>query len=215
MWSLGEMSSNRCGQPFCLSSLGVWAPVESPPLTPWWSLIFISVEQKQLKVAPCILIFVNAKQKQLKVTPWCALTFVANWSSSMQDTKVESHSSMRIDLRQRKTQKLRVTPRCALIFVNVKHKSWESLFDAHWSVSAWTGTKRAAHMTRDGQNHIYIRCIYGVFGREFTKYTVIHVVYIRFWPTLHMTPYFMSSWGWSWSCTAAHASCTAAHALYA
>jgi hypothetical protein len=33
---------------------------------------------------------------------------------------------------------------------------------------------------------IYIRCIYGIFGREMTKYTVIYGVYIRFWPTLCM-----------------------------
>ena len=31
---------------------------------------------------------------------------------------------------------------------------------------------------------IYIRCMYGVFGREINKYTVIYGVYIRFWPTL-------------------------------
>jgi len=31
---------------------------------------------------------------------------------------------------------------------------------------------------------IYIRCIYGIFGREITKFTVIYGVYIRFWPTL-------------------------------
>ena len=31
---------------------------------------------------------------------------------------------------------------------------------------------------------IYTRCIHGIFGREFTKYTVIYSVYIRFWPTL-------------------------------
>jgi len=31
---------------------------------------------------------------------------------------------------------------------------------------------------------IYIRCIYGIFGREITEYTVIYGVYIRFWPTL-------------------------------
>jgi len=30
---------------------------------------------------------------------------------------------------------------------------------------------------------IYIRCIYGILGRETTKYTVIYGVYIRFWPT--------------------------------
>ena len=33
---------------------------------------------------------------------------------------------------------------------------------------------------------IYIRCIYGIFGREITKYTVIYGVYIRFWPTLRI-----------------------------
>jgi len=31
---------------------------------------------------------------------------------------------------------------------------------------------------------IYIRCIYGLFGRNITKYTVIYGVYIQFWPTL-------------------------------
>jgi hypothetical protein len=33
---------------------------------------------------------------------------------------------------------------------------------------------------------IYIRCIYGYFGREITKYTVIYGIYIRCWPTLDM-----------------------------
>jgi hypothetical protein len=32
---------------------------------------------------------------------------------------------------------------------------------------------------------IYIRYIYGTFGKE-TKDTVIYGVYIRFWPTLHV-----------------------------
>jgi hypothetical protein len=31
---------------------------------------------------------------------------------------------------------------------------------------------------------IYIRCIHGIFGRDFTTYTVIYGEYIRFWPTL-------------------------------
>jgi len=44
----------------------------------------------------------------------------------------------------------------------------------------------ASGMCRVGQSHIYIRCIYGIFGREITKYTVIYGVYIRFWPTLGM-----------------------------
>jgi len=37
-----------------------------------------------------------------------------------------------------------------------------------------------------GQNHIYIRCTYGILGREITKYTVTYGVYIRFWPALVM-----------------------------
>ena len=33
---------------------------------------------------------------------------------------------------------------------------------------------------------IYIRCTYGFFGLDITKYTVSIYVYIRFWPTLRM-----------------------------
>jgi hypothetical protein len=36
-----------------------------------------------------------------------------------------------------------------------------------------------------GQNHICIRCKYGIFGREITIHTVMYGVYIRFRPTLH------------------------------
>jgi len=31
-----------------------------------------------------------------------------------------------------------------------------------------------------GQNHIYIRRVYDISGREITKYTVIYGVYVRF-----------------------------------
>jgi len=34
---------------------------------------------------------------------------------------------------------------------------------------------------------IYIRCIYGFFGRGIIKYTVMYGAYIRFWTTLYMT----------------------------
>jgi hypothetical protein len=34
---------------------------------------------------------------------------------------------------------------------------------------------------------IYMRCKYGVFGREITNNTVIYGVYLRFWPTLYIT----------------------------
>ena len=42
------------------------------------------------------------------------------------------------------------------------------------------------HMCVELARTIYIRCMYGTFGREITKYTVIYGVYIRFWPTLHV-----------------------------
>ena len=38
----------------------------------------------------------------------------------------------------------------------------------------WIGLARA----------IYIRCMYGIFGRKITKYTAIYGVYIQFWQTL-------------------------------
>jgi len=41
-------------------------------------------------------------------------------------------------------------------------------------------------MSRVGQNHVYIRYIDGIFGREIT-YTVIYSVYIRSWPTLQIS----------------------------
>jgi hypothetical protein len=40
---------------------------------------------------------------------------------------------------------------------------------------------------------IYIRCLYGIFGREITKYTVIYGVYVRFWPALQMHTVFRKS----------------------
>jgi len=33
---------------------------------------------------------------------------------------------------------------------------------------------------------IHIWCVYGIFGREITIYTVIYGVYIQFWPFLNM-----------------------------
>ena len=32
----------------------------------------------------------------------------------------------------------------------------------------------------------HLRCIYSIFGREFTVYMVIYGAYIRFWPTVLM-----------------------------
>jgi hypothetical protein len=59
-------------------------------------------------------------------------------------------------------------------------------------------------MFRVGQNHIYtvyIRCIYGIFGREITIHTVIYGAYIRFWPTLAMLDALgIKPWPGAWKC---------------
>jgi hypothetical protein len=36
---------------------------------------------------------------------------------------------------------------------------------------------------RVGQNHLHIRCVYVIFGRDITKHTVTYGAYIWFWPT--------------------------------
>jgi len=60
-------------------------------------------------------------------------------------------------------------------------------------------------ITRVGQNYIYIYkytvYIYGNFGRENTKYTVIYGAYIRFWQTLLITQchYHHAVWNQEWS----------------
>jgi hypothetical protein len=46
--------------------------------------------------------------------------------------------------------------------------------------------KMIMRMCSVGQHRIHIRCIYGIFGREITEYTVIYNVHMRLWPTLRM-----------------------------
>jgi len=41
---------------------------------------------------------------------------------------------------------------------------------------SWVGLARTIHL----------RCIYGIFGREFIEYKVMYSVYVQFWPTLIM-----------------------------
>jgi len=59
---------------------------------------------------------------------------------------------------------------------------------ALWTKSSHTRTwdlkTRAIRLYTGLARTIYIRSIYGIFGREITKYSVIYGVYIRFWPTL-------------------------------
>ena len=42
------------------------------------------------------------------------------------------------------------------------------------------------HIALYADPYIYIRCIYGIFGREIKKYTVIYGVYIQLCPTLYI-----------------------------
>ena len=61
--------------------------------------------------------------------------------------------------------------------INSTYKEWEQLINPTYRAREqrlYIGLARA----------IYIRCTYGIFGREFTNYTVIYGLYIRFWPTL-------------------------------
>ena len=44
----------------------------------------------------------------------------------------------------------------------------------------------ATEINRSGHSYINKRCMYGIPGREITKYTVIYDVHIRFWPTLQL-----------------------------
>jgi hypothetical protein len=46
-----------------------------------------------------------------------------------------------------------------------------------------------AHSWGLPEPYIYIRCIYGIIGREITKYTVVYGVNLQFWPTLHIVRY--------------------------
>ena len=41
---------------------------------------------------------------------------------------------------------------------------------------------------------IYKRCIYGIFGREITKYTVIYGVFIQCWPTVRVHGVIVRFW---------------------
>jgi hypothetical protein len=54
---------------------------------------------------------------------------------------------------------------------------------------------KTPYIHRVFQNHIYIRCIHGILGRETNKYTVIHNVYTRFWPILRIYVVNMSMYG--------------------
>ena len=50
-----------------------------------------------------------------------------------------------------------------------------------------------AYVSEVGQSHIYIRFIYGVFGREITKHTVIYGIYIYIYDSGQLYVYIYSS----------------------
>jgi hypothetical protein len=60
--------------------------------------------------------------------------------------------------------------------------AWQATFVHFTAAVRMTQQKGCIGLART----IYIRCIYGTFGRDIAKYTVIHSVYTRFWPTLAM-----------------------------
>jgi hypothetical protein len=81
----------------------------------------------------------------------------------------------------------------------VEQLSLELLVSSRLMTFSALGGVPQLHKTSVGlARTIYIRCIYGNFGREITKYTVKYGVYIRFWPTLMMTcacvHVFMHAW---------------------
>jgi len=55
-----------------------------------------------------------------------------------------------------------------------------------WRIGGEKWGSRCGQLDMCAGTDIFIRCIYGTFGREVTKYTVIYGVYIRFWPDLGM-----------------------------
>jgi hypothetical protein len=60
---------------------------------------------------------------------------------------------------------------------------YTNAYASTWSMDAtYLGLARNAKylICRVDQN----QCVYGIFGRKITKYTVIYGVYVRFWPTL-------------------------------
>ena len=69
---------------------------------------------------------------------------------------------------------------------NTVHTCTHRICSENASVKGCCSLTPYTHIFRVGQNHIYIRYVYGIFGREITIYTVIYGVYIRFWPTLHI-----------------------------
>jgi len=113
----------------------------------------------------------------LHVCTDCTLWIVALFCKQCIYTVVAKIGQMRV--RQERVDALRTTAFQTMIPANIKYSQiavsvGQSLLHLH---CIWLGLART----------IYIRCIYGIFGREITKYTVVYGAYIRFWPTLHMT----------------------------
>ena len=75
---------------------------------------------------------------------------------------------------------------CAVLSV---YSSLHAYTDAHTMLPTCYSCVHAhasTHMSRVVRT-LNIRCIFSVFGMEFTKCTVIYGAYIWFWPTLHIS----------------------------
>jgi hypothetical protein len=58
------------------------------------------------------------------------------------------------------------------------------VYTVFWAGKSPNIRSYTVYIYRSGQPYIYVRCKYGVLGREITKYMVIYGEYIWFWPTL-------------------------------
>ena len=54
-------------------------------------------------------------------------------------------------------------------------------------------TLNRLYMSRVGQNHLYTLVIQYFWQGDYHMCTVMHSVYIRFWPTLYMSYYHISN----------------------
>jgi len=132
-------------------------------------------------VAPGIAQFADTHtQLAPLVLVWATLPIVAPGIALFADTHTHTHPHH--------------TDNCA-VCLNKHHQASGTLviavLDPYTTVAligalfAWTkvGLARTMYI----YIYIYIRCIYGIFGREITVYTVIYGAYIRFWPTVDIS----------------------------
>ena len=77
----------------------------------------------------------------------------------------------------------------------------------HVHVRTWKSTCSGLART------IRIQCIYGIFGRDVIKYTVIYGVYLRFWPNLLTYNYIYTCRAWLEAAATYNVPCAAVSTL--